>query len=409
MKVPVKGVIGPWTHAWPDNGLPGPNYEWRYEAVRWWDYWLKDRNTGVLEDPRFVVFIREGHGPDADLQMTPGHWVCVDWPIPEMEWKSYFPDKDNHLLLKPGSTGELDLLYVPSYGLATGLWWGEPTGDMRPDDAGSLVFDSPVVEEAFEVVGFPRVKLRVSADAPLAHWIARLEDVQPDGTVSLVAGALINGSQRDSRLEPKPLVPGEVYDIAFELHFTTWTFKPGHRVRLAVSNALFPMIWPTPYPMTTKLVVGGEFTQLEIPILPPGKRRAPDFKLPEPREQRPDARYLEVESWPHGFYEQKKDLWTSNFSVEWKGIKDYEIQGRKYFTYERDYHETNDLNPAESSYQGEAGARIELEDRTLELHTMIDLKSNEKTFHVIFVREIYENGTLVRRREWKEDIPRKFQ
>ena len=408
MKVPVKGVIGPWTHAWPDDGLPGPNYEWRHEAVRWWDYWLKDRNTGVLDDPRFVLFVREGHGPDADLQMTPGHWVCTDWPIPEMEWRSFFPDKDNHLQLRPGSTGELALGYVASYGLTTGFWWGEPTGDMRPDDAGSLVFDSPKVEEPFEVVGFPRVKLRVSADAPLAHWIVRLEDVQPDGTVSLVTGALINGSQRDSRLDPQPLKPGEIYDIAFELHFTTWTFKPGHRVRLAVSNALFPMIWPTPHPMTTKLAVGGEFTQLEMPILPPGKRRTPDFKPPEPHEQRPDARYLDLESWPHGFYEQKRDIWTSNFSVEWKGSKDYEIQGRKYFTYERDYHETNDLNPAESYYQGEAGARIELEDCIIELHTMIDLKSDENTFQVIFMREIHENGTLVRRREWKEDIPRKF-
>ncbi len=350
MKVPVKGVIGPWTHSWPDDGLPGPNYEWRHEAVRWWDYWLKDRNTGVLDDPRFVIFLREGHGPDADLQMTPGHWVCTDWPIPGAEWKSFFPDKDNHLQLRPGKARELALRYVPSFGLATGLWWGEPTGDMRPDDAGSLVFDSPVVEEAFEVIGFPRVKLRVSADAPLAHWIVRLEDVQPDGTVSLVTGALINGAQRDSRLEPKPLVPGEVYDIAFELHFTTWTFKPGHRLRLAVSNALFPMIWPTPYPMTTKLFVGEEFTQIEIPIFPPGERISPDFKPPEPREERPDARYLEVESWPHGFYEQKRDLWTSKYAVEWKGVKDYEIQGRKYFTYERDYHETNDLNPAESSY-----------------------------------------------------------
>lgn len=189
----------------------------------------------------------------------------------------------------------------------------------------------------------------------------------------------------------------------------TWTFKPGHRIRLAVSDALFPMIWPTPYPMTTKLVVGGENTQLEIPVLPPGKRRAPDFKPSEPREHRPDARYLDVESWPHGFYEQKRDMWTSNFSVEWKGLKDFEIQSRKYFTYERDYHETNDTNPAESYYQGEAGALIKIEDRTIELHTIIDLKSNEKTFHVIFVRQIYENGALVRRREWKEDIPRKFQ
>jgi len=71
--------------------------------------------------------------------------------------------------------------------------------------------------------------------------------VQPDGTVSLVTGAHLNGSQRDSRLEPKALVQGEIYDISFEMHFTTWTFKPGHRIRLAVSNALFPII-PVQFP-----------------------------------------------------------------------------------------------------------------------------------------------------------------
>ena len=88
---------------------------------------------------------------------------------------------------------------------------------MRPDDAGSLVFDSPILEEEFEIVGFPKVYLRVSADAPLAHWIARLEDIQPDGSVSLITGALLNGSQRDSRLDPEPLSLSEIYDIEFDM------------------------------------------------------------------------------------------------------------------------------------------------------------------------------------------------
>src|SRR6185295_7863444 len=108
----------------------------------------------------------------------------------------------------------------------------EPTGDMRPDDAGSLVYDGPVLDESLEIVGFPKVKLRASVDAPLAHFVARLEDVHPDGRVSLVAAALLNGSQREDPQRPRALVAGEPADLAFDLHFTTWTFRPGHRVRL---------------------------------------------------------------------------------------------------------------------------------------------------------------------------------
>lgn len=408
MKIPIKAEIGPWVHAWPDNGVPGPNYEWRHEAVRWWDYWLKNRDTGILDDPRFTVFIREGHGPDLDLQMTPGHWICTDWPIPGTSWMKLFPGKDHQLQAQPDISAVEALRYIPSYGLATGLWWGEPTGDMRPDDAGSLVFDSPVLEEQFEIVGFPKVRLRVSADAPLAHWMVRLEDVQPDGTISLVTGALLNGSQRHSRLSPELLVPGETYDIEIEMHFTTWTFKPGHRLRLAVSNALFPMIWPTPYPMTTKLTVGDVNTYLELPVIPSRERKEPKFRAPEPREQRPDARYLGGEDWPHGIYELKKDLWSSQVSFVWQGTSNFEIQGRRYLTYEKNYFETNDENPAQSCFCGEAGHRIELEDRQLYLRTTIDLHSDKENFKVTIVREIFENDILVRKKEWRETIPRTF-
>lgn len=409
MKVPIKAEIGPWNHAWPDTGEPGPNYEWRHEAVRWWDHWLKNKDTGVLEDPRLTFFLREGHGPDSALKMTPGRWVCEDWPIAGTTWKRFFPSDDHQLKPDPGKPAEERLQYDPSYGHATGLWWGEPTGDMRPDDAGSLVFDSPRLEQGFEMVGFPKVRLRVSADASLAHWIARLEDVNPNGTVSLVTGALLNGSQRRSRLEPEPLVPGNVYDLEFDLHFTTWTFRPGHRVRLAVSNALFPMIWPTPGPMTTKLFIGVENTDLKLPVIPNIKRKEPAFRPPEPREERPDARSLGGDSWPQGRYEKKQDLWKGITSVEWIGSSDYEIRGRKVGVSERNYYETNEERPAGSAFHGKASHRLELDGRTLGLFTTLDVVSDEKYFHVILKREIFENDKLVRQREWQETVPRRFQ
>ena len=99
--------------------------------------------------------------------------------------------------------------------------------------------------------------LRVSADAPLADWFARLNDVAPDGTVTLVAGAGQNGAHRESAREPKAIEPGEAFPLEIEMHFTSWVFPKGHRIRLAVNNAQWPMIWPTPYPMTTTLVLGG--------------------------------------------------------------------------------------------------------------------------------------------------------
>jgi len=363
-----------------------------------------------MDEERFIVFIREGHGPDMSLKITPGHWVCEDWPIEGTVWKKLFPSEYRTLQDQPEAPAVEKLRYVPSYGVVTGLWWGEPTGDMRPDDAGSLVFDSPVIEESFEIVGFPQVRLRVSADAPLAHWVARLEDVQPDGAVSLVTGALLNGSQRNSRLKPEYLVPGEVYDLEFEMHFTTWTFKPGHRIRLAVSNSLFPMIWPTPYSMTTKLFLGVESTRLELPVIPPVERKVPAFLTPEPPEKRPDARRVvgTRTPWPKGYYKWKRDLWSTKTSVEWRGHGDFEVEGRHYRTYQRNYYETNEERPAESRFSGEASRHIKFEDRTLELRTTLEVYSDEKNFYVTIVRYAYENNTLVRRREWKETIPRMF-
>jgi predicted acyl esterase len=424
MKAPIRAAIGPYKHDWPDEGVPGPNYSWQHEAVRWWDHWLKDRDTSVMNDPPLHLFVRDGHPPDARIKKVPGHWISTAWPVPGTRWRPFYPSPGGRLEARPGplAGGEGaaggaraagaafdSLRYVPTYGVQTGLWWGEPTGDMRPDDAGALVYEGPVLKEAFIIAGMPRVRLRISADKPLAHWMARLEDVEPDGAVSLVAGKLLNGSQRRSRLEPSLLEPGKVYDLEFDMHFTTWTFKPGHRVRLAVSNALWPMIWPTPYKnMTTRLSLGVEATRVELPVIPDAKYPAPRFLPPEPHDKREDARYLEGAPWPQGYYKWTRDLWDPTVSVEWRGYGDFETQGRRYHTHERNYYEANDDNPAVASFSGEAGRRITIGDRVIEITSTIDVRSDETTFHVRIGRTLILDGQLERRREWDEEIPREF-
>jgi len=279
---------------------------------------------------------------------------------------------------------------------------------MRRVDAGSLVYDSEVLTDKLEIIGFPRVRLKVSADAKLAHWIARLEDVHPDGRVSLVAGALINGSQHRSRLNPEYLTPGQVYELDFSLHFTTWTFKPGHRIRLAVSNSLFPMIWPTPYKMTTQLFLGSEATSLELPKIPFKDCPVPEFLPSQPREERPDARPLESKGWPLK-HRVIRDLNRLTTTVELEAEKRWEIQGRRYQSLEKVSYQTDDSNPANSSFQGEGGHIIQLKDRTLHLKMFISIRSDERNFYLKFTRQIFEGGKLIRERHWEESIPREFQ
>jgi hypothetical protein len=316
---------------------------------------------------------------------------------------------ENHLLrLSIGESLVDRLRYVPSSGIAALYWWGDPTGDMRKEDAESLVYDSETLSDSLEIIGFPRVHLRVSADAKLAHWIVRLEDVHPDGSVSLVAGGLLNGAQRKSRLFPEYLIPGEVYELEFPLHFTTWTFKPGHRIRLAVSNALFPMIWPTPYPMTTQLFLGKESTSIELPVIPFVQRPIPNFSPPEPREERPDARPIQSSGWPYK-HTVTRDLDRSITTVELEAEKQWEIQGRRYASIEKVAYQTNDLEPARSSFFGEGGYIIQLENRILELKFLVSVVSDKENFNVKIVRQIFEEKKLIRERQWEASLPREFQ
>jgi putative CocE/NonD family hydrolase len=268
----VRAIVGPWNHSWPHEAVPGPEIEWREVAVRFFDQHLKGRETGIEKEPRLAVYVRHWHPPDPNLAQIPGEWRFEDWPIRRARETTLHLTPDHRLDAAPGATGTHALRYVPSAGDAAGFWWGEILPDQRPADAWSLVYDSEPLSEDTEILGFPRALLRASADAPLANWFVRLSDVAPDGEVTNVTGAGLSGAQRESASKPAPLEPGRVYPLEVELHFTSWVFPRGHRIRVAVSNALWPMIWPTPYAMTTSLELGGtNGSRLLLPVIPKGR------------------------------------------------------------------------------------------------------------------------------------------
>lgn len=167
-----------------------PAIEWRADAVRWWDHWLKGTDTGIMAEPPVTVFVRHWHPADTGLAEIPGRWRReVALPPERTRWERWSCGAAGSLALDPPERGTRQLRYVPSAGVAAGHWWGELTDDQRSADAWSLTFDSAPLAADTEILGSPRVDIHGRADAAPLHWFARLCDVAPDGTCTLVTGA----------------------------------------------------------------------------------------------------------------------------------------------------------------------------------------------------------------------------
>ena len=415
---PVKAIMGPWSHAWPNNSYPEPSIEWRHEAVRWFDHWLKGIDTGIMQEPRFALYVRHSHPPLQDIAAVPGEWRWEEgWPIARARTQTLYPRADRTLAggKPPARAGIHNLDYVPTAGVEAGgpvMWWGDPTPDQRPSDAFGLVYESAPLEADLEVTGFPVAHLKVSASAPVANWFVRLSDVAPGGAVSLVAGAGFNGTHRESSREPKALVPGQEVALGIEMHFTTWVFPKGHRIRFVVSNAQWPMFWPSPQAMSTTLRLGGKgATRLDLPVIPHAERPVPVF-LP-PAEDPVLAGFGALESGTSSGYGEvnlvERLPLTRSTRVTASAGGGYRYPWGTSHSSERIVHETSDTQPENSSATGTYATSVELPGRVLRWEGDVRFWSDASTFHYRFTRRLFENGSLLREKSWDESFPRDNQ
>jgi len=417
LDAPVKGIMGPWAHSWPNSSYPEPGMEWRREAVRWFDFWLKGNDTGIMDEPQFAVYVREWHPPGV-VDRVPGSWRWEDgWPIERTKKLTLYPQTDHTLSDAKSMGGEGKnhrLRYIPTVGIeASGNvnWWGDFPWDQRGTDAYSLVYDSDSLEQDLEILGFPRAVLHVSTDAPLANWIVRVCDVAPDGTVTQVAGAGISGAHRKSSEEPESLVPDQVYKLDYDLHFTSWVFPKGHRIRLAVNNALWPMIWPTPHPMTTVLrLEGANASHIMLPVIPESGQARPEFLPPAKDPELPGYSYLKIGDESVSGYAETRIIerfpltsktrigasGTSGSVYPWATIKYWEDM----------VHEAQDNDPARASVTGKTRYTVELDDRTLIVEGDLSFTSDRENFYYAYTKRVLENGKLIREKTWKKTIPR---
>jgi putative CocE/NonD family hydrolase len=286
LDVPRKGLIGPWAHAYPHEGVPGPPIGFLQEALRWWDQWLAGRDTGILDEPMLRVWMPESSPPAAARRVSQGRWVAEPvWP-PSSPSPRSFRLASGRLLDRDAETNELISVRSPSStGSQAGAWCpfgaeGMPR-DQRPDDERSVVFDSPPLNERLEILGAPVLRLRLSSDRPVSTLVARLEDVFPDGVSARVTYGVLNLTHRSGSSRPEPLPLGVPVEIELTLKHAAHSFSIGNRMRLALSTSYWPIVWPAPAEATLELQT--ERSLFELPVRRPREEDAQlaSFSPPE--------------------------------------------------------------------------------------------------------------------------------
>jgi hypothetical protein len=278
LEVPRKGLIGPWAHAYPHFAKPGPQVGFLQEMLRWWDHWLKGEPTGVMDEPMLRAWMTASHKPATHHETLPGRWVAEPlWPPADRKPQRLFLTTDG---LRPAGAPLVprDVRSPQTVGSEGGEWcpFGrgrDQAGDQQPDDQRSLLFDTPPLDNTMEILGAPVVTLDVACDRPVANLVARLCDVHPSGESLRVSFGVLNLTHRHGHAAPSPLVPGERYRVRLQLNDCGATFPAGHRIRLALSTAYWPMVWPAPQEATVTILGG----TLELPAR---SSRAEDAALP---------------------------------------------------------------------------------------------------------------------------------
>jgi putative CocE/NonD family hydrolase len=415
LSVPRLGLIGPWAHGYPHLGVPGPDVDFLPEAVRWWDHWLKGLDTGIMREPMLRAWMQERVPAEPFYETTPGRWVAeMEWPSPRIE-RRRFGIGDG--ILTPGHVRgfypmQRTLTSPQLTGMAGGEWCPYGTGgrgpefpaDQRPDDELALTFDGPPLRETLEILGAPVVELDLAVDKPEAFVCVRLCDVGPDGASVRASFGVMNLSHRFSHEDLRRMEPGKRETVRVQLNDTAWSFEEGHRIRVAVSTSYWPMIWPSPEPVTLTIFERGSLF-LSVRPLRPGDE---DLRVGMDPETGPPADITVVEPPP-----LQRTVTTdpttgetvvTNFSgsgrirLNWI---DLEIGGTA-----RDEVGIREGDPLSCWAESHRTSEQRRDGWHIRLEGNVRLTATHDDFHLVGTLEAYENDTLVHETRREATIPR---
>jgi len=212
-----KLVIGPPIY------LDRPLYQYAYQSLRWFDHWLKDMDTGVMDEPAVRAFI-----------VGANEWKSADgWPIPGTQWTPFY-------LHAGGLLSEHE--FWPNEGATT--------FEDSPFSHGGATFATPRFVENTEICGPIALKLYGSSTDTEILWFASLWHIDSQGNQSLLTRGWLRGTQRE--LDPErsrpwqpyhlhrrrvPLEPGEITEFDIEIRPYGILLKAGERLMLKIRCA----------------------------------------------------------------------------------------------------------------------------------------------------------------------------
>jgi len=409
---PRKGLIGPWAHAYPHDANPGPRIGFLQEALRWWDHWLKGKDTGIMEEPMLRAWMQESVPPATTYAERPGRWIAEgSWPPANRRPEIFYLD-DRRLMDRPGKGEAVVVASSLSTGVTFGEWCpyglaGELPSDQRPDDGRSVCFDTDPLAERIEIFGAPVVELELASEKPAAMIAARLEDVAPDGASTLVTYGLLNLAHRDSHEHPQPLVPGKAYRVKVRLNDIAQAFPPGHRIRLALATSHWPIAWPSPE--TGALTVFTQESTLALPVRAPASLDAALQPFAEPEQ---------AEAEPHTIRKLggrnrsiTEDPMTGDVTVTvYRERASYHLPaiGLHFDADTREHYRINENDPSAASAETRSTWRLTRGDWRIRTETETRVNCTPKEFVVTASLEAFEGEEKVTGRVWKKAIPRRL-
>ncbi|MCG7202693.1 CocE/NonD family hydrolase [Streptomyces arenae] len=395
----VRGLLGPWSHQYPDRGLPpGPAIGFLQETLRWWDQHLKDRDTGVMREPLLRAWINDPVPPATSYDVMPGRWVGDDnWPSPRVTWseRALAPGGRTPVLVRsPLHTGVDAGRFFP-FGNA-----GDLPPDQREEDGRSVCFDSEPLAERVEILGRPRVRLRLDSATARAHVIVRLCDVAPDGSSTLVTRGVLNLLSRHGRDRVVEWTPGTYEDVEVELTGNGYAFPPGHRIRVAVSDVYWPWVWP--HGERGELRVVPADSAVLLPVRAAGEEPPIAFQEPEQAPPLPVTHDAPADVRPARLvtHDVAAGEWTLEVDPDYGGSRTYP-DGLRYEECARETYRIRAGDPLSASAVSQWRIRLRRgDDHDAEIMARTELRATAADFVMDSRIEARANGETVVKRSW---------
>jgi len=258
---PRKMIIGPWRHG-DSTGV-----DLVVEQHRFFDYWLKGIDNGLMEEPPIYYAVMD---TPVEGQPQAGEWrFASQWPLQATDnVKLYLgqgrsgtaPSPNDGVLTSAAPTTEaLKDNFQVDFTITTNV---EPLASAPvPHGANGTEFDrkgltyttEPLASD-LRIAGHPMASIWVSSDSRDADVVVLLEDIEPSGHSTYVTDGRLRASMRSTATPPynflglpwhrayqadeQKLVPGEPVELLIDLMPTSYIFKEGHRIRLAITGSL---------------------------------------------------------------------------------------------------------------------------------------------------------------------------